>query len=167
MSADGVRVSGFRKLFGASMGGYDLSKLDVLVADDNDFMLRILDTMLKAVGITNVRRCTNSEQAYAALVRKPADIVIVDWNMAPVPGIELVRKLRDARTSPCPDAPIIMLTGHSDRDRVIEAREAGISSYLRKPVSVQVLYKRIVEIVENPRPVLRAEPAEDDIWAIG
>lgn len=162
------------------MGGYNLSELSVLVAEDSEFMRKILVAMLRAIGVPRIRLCEDGESALEELVATPADLVIADWNMMPMPGIDLVKTLRRPAVSPCPDVPIIMVTGHTELDRVIEARQAGISGYLRKPISTQMLYDRIVQLIENPMPELRdwgnvdapaaATPTDEDpdeSWVIG
>ena len=162
------------------MGGYDLSQLNVVVAEDSEFMRKILVAMLKAIGVPSVRLCEDGASALDQLAERPADLVIADWNMLPMPGIELVKTLRRQAVSPCPDVPIIMVTGHTELDRVMEARKAGISGYLRKPISAQMLYDRIVQLIENPTPELRdwgnvgapvepdtAPADEDESWVVG
>ncbi len=139
------------------MGGYNISNLNFLVVEDNPHMQRIVRTLFAALGVKEVRTVADGESALKELAAQPADIVICDWIMEPMSGIELVRRLRDEKTSPSPFVPIIMLTGHSEQHRVAEARDAGANEFLAKPVSAQALYDHIASIIGRPRPFVRAE----------
>ena len=83
------------------------------------------------------------------------DLVITDWNMPPTSGLDFVKRLRLDEHSPNPYVPIIMLTGYTELYRVKQARDAGVTSFLAKPVSAQSLYKRMVSIVDDQRPFVR------------
>ena len=75
--------------------------------------------------------------------------------MEPTDGLEFVKFLRNDEKSPNPYVPIIMLTGHGDRDRVCEARDAGINMFMAKPVSAKALYERLVWMINHPLPFIR------------
>ena len=77
--------------------------------------------------------------------------------MDPEDGIALVKWLRSRTDSPDKYIPIIMLTGYSERNRVLEARDSGVTEFLAKPVSTKAIYSRLVAIVDNPRPFIRTE----------
>jgi len=83
------------------------------------------------------------------------DIVILDWEMPLLNGAELVRIVRSPVVFPIPDVPIIMLTGHVERWRVIEATRLGVHEFLKKPVSGKSLLDRMLSIVTDPRPMVR------------
>src|SRR5580692_10610269 len=80
------------------------------------------------------------------------DVVILDWEMPLLSGAELVRIVRSPGVFPVPDVPIIMLSGHGERWRVVEAVKLGVNEYLVKPVSAKSLYDRLVAITLLPRP---------------
>ena len=82
------------------------------------------------------------------------DLVIVDWEMPLIDGAEFVRIVRSPGEFPVPDMPIIMLSGHGDRWRVVEAARIGVHEYLLKPVSTKALHDRIVAIIGRPRPTV-------------
>lgn len=130
----------------------DLSKLTVLVVDDNSYMVQIINTMLRALKITKVKRAHDGTTALEILNLTPVDIVITDWNMEPMSGIDLVRHLRSDQDGPNANVPIIMVTGFTEMDRVLEARDAGVAGFLKKPLSTNALYNRIVEAVAKPAP---------------
>ena len=83
------------------------------------------------------------------------DLVILDWEMPLLNGAELVRIVRSPGVFPVPDVPIIMLTGHVERWRVIEASRLGVNEFLKKPVSGKALLDRIVAILTHPRAMVR------------
>src|SRR5690606_23036594 len=84
-------------------------------------------------------------------------IVIADWMMKPMNGIAFTERVRTDKKSPNPYVPIILMTGFSERRRVIEARDAGVTEFLVKPFTARDLYKRIVQVIERPRQFVRAE----------
>jgi len=85
------------------------------------------------------------------------DIVIVDWEMPMIDGAQFVRIVRTPGEFPVPDIPIIMLSGHGDRWRVVEAARIGAHEYLLKPVSTKALHDRIIAIIGRPRPTVTLE----------
>ena len=131
---------------------YNLEQLNVVVVDDNKYMIELIESILFALGVKHIHSFADGLQAYRALQHFPADLIITDWHMEPIDGLELVRMIRTAQDSPNPYLPIVMLTGHSELKRVIDARDAGINEFLAKPIAAKSLYLRIVSIIENPRP---------------
>lgn len=138
-----------------SMSTYDLSGLQILVIDDNMHMRRLVKNILSALGIRNVRDAEDGADALKVLNTFDADIVIVDWQMEPIDGIEFTKMVRTSEDSPNIYVPIIMLTGHTEVNRVFTARDAGINEFLAKPVSAKKIYQRIVAILESPRQFIR------------
>ena len=134
----------------------NLEKLTVLIVNDNQNIVRLVRSILKALGVGNVILAGDGRDAYGVISRMSIDIVISDWNMAPMDGIELVRKLRKADKSPNPYIAIIMLTGHTEVLRVLEARDAGVDEFLAKPISASALYGRIERVIRNRREFVRA-----------
>ena len=82
-------------------------------------------------------------------------MVVLDWEMPLLNGAELVRIVRSPGVFPMPDVPIIMLSGHGERWRVVEAVQLGVNEYLIKPVSAKALYDRLVSITMQPRPTVQ------------
>ncbi len=87
----------------------------------------------------------------------PCDLVFCDWVMEPLDGLEFVRLVRTAKDSPNVFVPIVMLTGHTQISRVIEARDSGINEFLAKPISPKSIYLRILEVINKPRPFVRSK----------
>lgn len=137
------------------MGGYNLERLNFLVVDDNKHMRALVKTILHSLGSKNVAEAADGADAFKELRHFPADIIICDWNMSPLDGLDFVRLVRTGKDSPNPFAAIIMLTGHTEMHRVVEARDAGVHEFLAKPISAKGLYSRIRSIIERPRPFIR------------
>jgi two-component system, chemotaxis family, chemotaxis protein CheY len=131
--------------------------LKALVVEDNAHMRALLRSLLHALGMKQVYECTDGASAYNELRERKPDFVLTDLSMKPVDGIEFTRMVRTGQDSPNPYVPIIMITGHTERPRVEAARDAGVTEFLAKPITVQNLLKRIGEIVDRPRPFVRCE----------
>ena len=134
---------------------YDLSRLNVLVVDDNKHMIALVKSILHVLRIRNIHEATDGAGAFMELREFIADIVICDMLMQPLDGIEFTRLVRNAKDSPSIYVPIIMMTGYTEKFRVIEARDAGVTEFLGKPLSARGLHSRIIEVIERPRPFIR------------
>lgn len=130
--------------------------LRALVIEDNNHMRTLLRSLLQALGIREVIECGDGASGYTALREKSPDFVLTDLSMKPIDGIEFTTMVRMGKDSPNPYVPIIMVTGHTERARVEQARDAGVTEFLAKPITVQNLLLRIGEIVERPRPFVRS-----------
>jgi DNA-binding response OmpR family regulator len=137
------------------MAGYNLEELNFLVIDDNKHMRALVKTILYSLGARKVLEAGDGADAFKELRSFPADIIICDWNMSPLDGMDFVRMVRTAGDSPNPFAAIIMMTGHTELHRVLEARDAGVHEFLAKPISAKSLYTRVRAIIEKPRPFIR------------
>lgn len=139
------------------MNPIDLSALRCLVVDDNSHMRRIVRMLLHGYGIREVIEAEDGACGLEMFQTNVPDFVIVDWAMPIFNGLELTRMLRNTDSSINPYVPIIMITGHSDKKRVVEARDAGITEFVCKPLSAKALYQRIVLSVVAPRPFIRTK----------
>lgn len=138
------------------MDGY-LKNVSVLIVDDQDFIRMLIRQILKAMGCRNIKEASNGNDAWADVAISPPDVIIADWEMQPSNGLEFTRKIRRHPKSPNPFVPIIMMTGHTELDRVIEARDSGISEYVIKPLSAKSLIARIQAVIENPREFIKTK----------
>jgi two-component system chemotaxis response regulator CheY len=137
------------------MSGYDFENLSVLVCDDSRQIRSLLKTFLNGFGIKEVYEASDADAAFEEMQATDPDLVITDWNMPPTSGLDFVKRIRLNEDSPNPYVPIIMLTGFTELHRVKQARDAGITSFLAKPLSAQGLYKRMISIVDDQRPFVR------------
>lgn len=134
---------------------YSLDELQILLVEDNIHMRALIRAMLQAFGIRGIRDANNGEQAIEEMRQYTPDIVITDWVMEPVDGIALTRYIRSDDSSPDNFMPVIMVTGHTQEWRVLQARDAGVTEFLAKPVSGEALYQRIQTVIDKPRPFVR------------
>ena len=135
----------------------DFNRLRFLVIDDNAHMRRILRTLLHGFGARDVYEAEDGAAGLEAFTHYMPDIVITDWAMPIFDGLELAQMIRQPESKGNPFAPIIMLTGHSEKRRVTYARDAGVTEFLAKPISAKGLYQRILNVVANPRPFIQTK----------
>jgi CheY-like chemotaxis protein len=135
----------------------DFNRLRFVVIDDNAHMRRIVRTLLHGYGAREVYEAEDGAAGLEAFTHNVPDIVITDWAMPIFDGLELTQMIRQPGANANPFVPIIMLTGHSEKKRVMAARDAGVTEFLAKPLSAKALYERVVNIVINPRPFVRTK----------
>lgn len=131
--------------------------LKVLVVDDDHYMRKVVRAMLQAIGIKHVHEASDGASGLEAVREIQPDLVIVDWEMPMIDGAQFVRLVRSPDDFPVPDVPIIMLSGHGDRWRVVEAARIGAHEYLLKPISTKALHDRIVSVLGYPRPTVQLD----------
>lgn len=134
-----------------------LESLRILIADDNTHMRRIVAGILKGLGVKMIREAHDGAEALAILREWSADVAIVDFRMDPIDGVEFTRLVRNAADSKNPFLPIIMLTGYADRTRVFEARDAGVTEMVVKPVTPRALVSRLNAVIFAQRPFVKTE----------
>jgi two-component system chemotaxis response regulator CheY len=133
----------------------DFNRLRFLVIDDNPHMRRIVRTLLHGLGARDVFEAEDGATGLDAFTHNLPDIVLIDWAMPVFDGLELTKMIRQTEANGNPLVPIIMITGHTEMDRVTAARDAGVTEFLAKPISAKGLYQRIVSVVANPRPFIK------------
>lgn len=132
-----------------------LSKLAFLVVDDNPNMVTIVRTVLKNLGVMHIYDAKDVAEAFTLVRQYAIDVTILDYNLGFMDGVEFTKMVRTAADSPNPYLSIIMLTAHTEHYRVEMARDAGITEFCAKPVTATELYRKIVEVIEHPRPFVR------------
>jgi len=137
------------------MSGYRFDRLKVLVVDDNVHMRKLVTAILQAFGVIQIYEAENAQRGWAILRESNPDIVVLDWVMEGMSGLEMVQMIRTNAAAPNPFVPVIMLSGHTSLDHVIQARDAGINEFIAKPVSAKTLMSRLVAVIEHPRPYVR------------
>lgn len=134
-----------------------LNDIHVLVVDDNKQMRFLVRCLLRAGGITKVTEAETGAQAFDVMRARPVDLIIVDWKMAPVDGLAFTNMVRRNNNSPNPYVPILMLTAHTEMSRVAAARDAGVSGFVRKPISARLLFDRISNVLTDTRLFVRTD----------
>jgi two-component system chemotaxis response regulator CheY len=119
--------------------------MNILIVDDYKTMLRIIRNLLKQLGFNNVDEATDGAMALQMLRVGSYGLVISDWNMEPMTGLQLLREVRaDPKLKP---VPFIMVTAESKSENVIAAKEAGVSNYIVKPFNAETLKTKMVSVL--------------------
>lgn len=133
-----------------------MEALVILVADANAYTRRLTRTMLTNLGVKAVYESVDGIAALDAIRNINPDIMILEWNLPVLDGPEVMRVVRSPGIFPKPSLPIIMLTDKGLRSRVTEAIRLGVNELLVKPISPKTLQQRLLGILLNPRPMVRA-----------
>jgi CheY-like chemotaxis protein len=134
-----------------------LQSLQVLLVDDNQHMRAITTAVLQSAGVRKVLEASDGAAALDMLREHPVDVAIVDFNMFPLDGVEFTRLVRNSPDSTNPYLPIIMMTGHSEKSRVFEARDAGVTEFVVKPITAKAILDRMQAVIFHPRAFLKTE----------
>lgn len=135
--------------------GYALDKLRVLLVDQNTHIRQLLRTILQTVGTGTVDMSSDGITGFEAYCLHEYDVVFTDSEMEPISGLDFVELIRTSPKSPNPYVPIIMLSGYSDEERVRLARDHGVTEFLAKPFTADIVLKRLEAVIENPRSFVR------------
>ncbi len=119
--------------------------MHILIVDDYKTMLRIIRNLLRQLGFVNIEEATDGSMALQMLRGGNFGLVISDWNMEPMTGLQLLREVRaDAKLK---SVPFIMVTAESKSENVIAAKEAGVSNYIVKPFNAETLQAKMVSVL--------------------
>lgn len=119
--------------------------MKVLIVDDYPTMLKVLQTLLRQLGFTNIEVAEDGAEALEKLKQDTFGLVISDWNMEPMTGLELLKTVRtDAAMR---DLPFIMITAESSAENVKTAKEAGVSNYIIKPFTADALRTKLISVL--------------------
>lgn len=134
-----------------------IGDIHVLVVDDNKQMRFLLRCLLRAGGVIDVSEAANANDAFSIMSARPVDLIIVDWMMQPVDGLSFTRMVRWDAKSPNPYVPLLMLTAHTETSRVAAARDAGVSGFVKKPISARILFERMTSALTDARLFIRTQ----------
>jgi two-component system chemotaxis response regulator CheY len=130
----------------------------ILLVDDEQYMRKVVRTMLLGMGVRNVAEAHDGPSGLQMIRNQAPDVVILDWEMPGLNGASFMRMVRSPETFPLPNVPVIMLTGHGEKARVVEAVCLGVNEFLLKPVSTKALRDRLTAVLCNPRPMVSSGP---------
>lgn len=130
---------------------FDFKKLSILVVEDTAPMRKLIVSVLEAMEVGIIYTAENGQEGYEMTRKHNPDIIIADWHMVPVNGIDMTREIRTNVLSPNRMVPVVLVTGYSAMARVAEARDAGVTEFLVKPFSANDLAKRIAYVINRPR----------------
>ncbi len=117
----------------------------VLIVDDFSTMRRIMKNILKQLGFTNITEADDGTTAMELLNTGSYDLVISDWNMPRMTGLELLREVRAG--GPHKEVPFLMVTAEAQRQNVIEAVQSGVSNYVVKPFTAEGIHEKLRKII--------------------
>jgi CheY-like chemotaxis protein len=126
------------------------TRLRTLIVDDNVHMRALLKRLLGTRGIHLTAEAVDGHNAMEMLAAREFDLVLLDLEMKPMNGIEFTRLVRQGYANT--RVPIIMISGHTERHHVRDARDAGVNEFLVKPVTPKNLFSRIGDVFARPRP---------------
>jgi two-component system, chemotaxis family, chemotaxis protein CheY len=132
-----------------------LARIKVLVVDDEYYTRKVIRTLLLTMGCTKIYEASDGPSGLDTIRNVTPDVVLLDWEMPGMDGGEFVRRVRSPNTFPLPGVPIIMLSGHGERSRVLEAVRLGVHEFLLKPVSSSALQARILSVLTKPRTMVK------------
>jgi two-component system chemotaxis response regulator CheY len=122
--------------------------IKVLVVDDFPTMRRIVKNLLKQLGFENIDEAEDGIQALNKLKSGEYGLVISDWNMPNMEGIELLRNVRQS-PEPLKSIPFLMVTAEAEKEKVIEAIKSGVDNYIVKPFTAELLTEKLSKIAEK------------------
>mgnify|MGYP001427505824 CR=1 FL=1 len=114
--------------------------MNILIVDDYKTMLRIINNLLKQLGFKNIEEATDGSEALRKLREGSFHLVISDWNMVPMTGLQLLKEVRA-------DAKLKAVTAESKTENVVEAKSAGVSNYIVKPFNAETLKQKLVTVL--------------------
>lgn len=119
--------------------------MNVLIVDDYKTMLRIIGNLLKQLGFNNVDEATDGSMALEMFKNKTYGLVISDWNMEPMSGLDLLKQVRTLPANA--NVPFVMVTAESKTENVIAAKQAGVSNYIVKPFNAETLKTKLTSVL--------------------
>jgi two-component system, chemotaxis family, chemotaxis protein CheY len=133
------------------------NQIKVLIVDDNQHMRVLVSEILRAIGVVDILEANDGAEGLQKMREYAPDLIMTDLSMQPLDGIDFVRLIRNSPESPNPLIPVIMITGHSTRVRVNEARDAGVNEFLAKPLTARGVIERLHQVIDNPRAFVRTD----------
>lgn len=121
--------------------------MNVLIVDDYKTMLRIIENLLKQLGFKNIAQATDGSAALKVLREQHFGLIISDWNMQPMTGLQLLKEVR--ADDKLRSTPFIMITAESKTENVVAAKEAGVNNYIVKPFNAETLKQKISAVLGN------------------
>jgi two-component system chemotaxis response regulator CheY len=129
--------------------------IKVLIVDDEHYSRKVMRTLLSAIGVAQISEAASGVSGLDAIQAIKPNVVLLDWEMPGMDGPGFMRRVRAPDTFMYPDVPVIMISAHGEKSRVMEAVNLGVHEFLLKPVSSMTLLTRILGVIIMPRPMIR------------
>lgn len=120
--------------------------MKVLIVDDFTTMRRIVKNILKQIGFSNIAEAEDGKTAFAQLKEEKFDLVLCDWNMPEMRGIDLLKMVRS--DDQLKDLPFVMVTAEAHRDSILDAVKAGVNHYIVKPFTAEIIEERLKKVFD-------------------
>jgi CheY-like chemotaxis protein len=130
---------------------YQFKNITVLVVETSESMFSLTKNVLATFGVNQIYSAYSAKEGFRSFCRLKPDLVITDWLEESSNGLDLTKMIRTDPASPNPFVPIILMTGYSQKRRVMMARDSGITEFIVKPFTARTLYQRIELLIEKPR----------------
>ncbi len=124
-----------------------LDKIRILVVDDMEAILTLVRVSLRNMGVKNVEIAFDGESAWKILEKKPIDLIICDWEMPKMNGLELLTRIKES--TQLKDIPMLLLTATTEKSLGMKALDAGVSDYLSKPFRPSDLESRVTKMLKQ------------------
>jgi len=119
--------------------------MNILIVDDYKTMLKIVGNLLRQLGFSNIDEATDGSMALDMFSKKAYGLIISDWNMEPMSGLDLLKNIRGGANNP--KVPFIMVTAESKTENVIIAKQAGVNNYIVKPFNAETLKTKLSSVL--------------------
>ncbi len=119
----------------------------ILIVDDFKTMLRIVESMLKQLGFTNIDEATDGAAALELIKKNQYDLILSDWNMEPMSGFDLLKTIRANPATA--SIPFILITAESKTENILAAKQAGVSNYIVKPFNALTMKEKLIAVLGN------------------
>lgn len=123
------------------------TEMKVLVVDDHQTMRRIVKNLLEELNIRNIEEAIDGSEALQKLAAERFDLILSDWNMMPMTGLQLLQFVRNDSNYQHQNVPFIMITGESKVENVVEAKKAGVDNYIMKPFNAETLKSKMIAAI--------------------
>lgn len=122
---------------------------DVLIVDDSKAVRAVVRKIFGQLGFKRLEEASDGENALEKILERPFNLVISDWQMDPMSGQQLLERIRADKNRA--DLPFIMMSADSTIDKIVKAKRAGVTCYIRKPFGVEELRGKILQINTRQR----------------
>lgn len=122
------------------------TNIKVLIVDDFSTMRRIIKNILRQLGFKTISEAENGAMALQKLKAEPYELVITDWNMPEMSGLELLKAIRE--DADLKSLPVLMVTAEAKKENIVEAIKAGVSNYIVKPFNAETMQEKLSKIID-------------------
>ena len=135
---------------------YRLKNLRILVIDGNQPVRTLIRSILMDLGFGTIDLAKNTEEAWTLYCAHRPDMILLDWRLDDNESLDFVKRIRTDESSPAQHVPLVIMTGHTNKERVVMARDTGVTEFLIKPFTITALTRHFTNLIEKPRDFVKA-----------